>query len=89
MASQGPSTTILGTVDAVEAVINRTRIDIVIYMPGGGALPDNSRMLWRAKDGTAVGIHAISAYADNAADSRYSDMKLRLSHATTIRLIAP
>lgn len=41
-------------------------------MPGRGSVPGNSGMLWRARDGTAIGIHAIGAYADNSGESRYS-----------------
>lgn len=72
VASQGPNADISGTIDAVEAVIDRTRIDLVVFMPNGGTVPGNSGMLWRTNNGDAVGIHAIGAFTDNAAESRYS-----------------
>lgn len=72
VGAQSPSTTIVGSVDAVEAVIDRVRIDVVIYMPDVGSVPGNSGMLWRARDGSAVGVHAIGVYTDNSTESRYS-----------------
>lgn len=91
VASQGPRGAILGTVEAVEAVIDRVRIDIVIKMPNGGSVPGNSGMLWRSRDGSAVGMHAIGAYTDNSGESRYSLCMSagRLASTLQVRLLDP
>lgn len=72
VAGQGPRSTIIGEVDAVEAIIDRRRVDVVVFMPGEGTVPGNSGMLWRTSDGAAVAIHALGVYADEGSESRYS-----------------
>lgn len=91
VAAQSPSMTILGSVDAVEAMIDRVRVDIVVYMPNGGSVPGNSGMLWRARDGSAVGMHAIGVYSDNVAESRYSlcMSAARVAAALQVQLLDP
>ena len=89
--AQTPKTTLVGSVDAVEAVIKRTRVDIVVYMPHGGTVPGNSGTLWRTGDGSAVGMHAMGVYADGAAESRYSLClsAARLAQLLQVQLLDP
>lgn len=70
--AQTPRATLAGSVDAVEAVINGVRVDIMVHMPHRGTVRGNSGLLWRTSDGAAVGMHAIGIYEANAEESRYS-----------------